>query len=321
VVVGDEIQTYSVDTVVTGDLDADVVYYNASASYEIHDDFSVGVTLTYARLDMDGHSLTEVIDPEQILVDPTHPRLAGQSSSDFLRTDVDDTDSDFTYTLGIHWHPDSIYPSGRSPWRLGAVLRKGASFAVEESVTLNGVPDGSFDNRIVVPDRWALGVSYRTPRHWLFTAEWERVEYSDLMHSYKTGVNFLTSDRLAAASFNVEEGQKIEFDIGDGNIVRAGAEYLHLLGGDPDKRLRVQAGYYRTPDDRIRMTEFDSGNSQVNKTYQEVFPGADDEDHFTAGVGLTWGAYSFQIAAESSDLGDQVVGSFGFDLTRRGDKR
>jgi long-subunit fatty acid transport protein len=320
VVVGDEIQAYSVDTVVTGDLDANVVYWNAAVSYEVHEDFSVGVTLTYARLDMDGHSTTQVIDPEQLLLDPTHPRLAGQTSSDFLRTDVDDTDSDFTYTIGIHWHPNSVYPDGRSPWRLGAVVRQGASFSVKESVSINDIPERSFDNRVVVPDRWALGISYRTPQHWLFSAEWERVQYSDLMQGYETGVNYLTSERLAEASFNLEEGRNIEFDISDGNIVRAGAEYLHLLGGDPGRRLTVQAGYFRSPEDRIRMTRFHSNSSEVNETYREAFPGANDENHFTAGVGLTWGAYSFQIAAETSDLGDQVVGSFGFDLTRRGDK-
>ena len=126
----------------------------------------------------------------------------------------------------------------------------------------------------------------------------------------------------------VDPAVAIEYDVDDGDIYRVGAEYIHPLDGIPDgvipvslhgrRHVSIWGGWYRTPDDRIRMTRFNSTDPDVNTVYLEAFGGGDEEDHFTTGVGYTTGRSRLQIAADFSDEGNQVVGSYIITLGRGG---
>lgn len=329
-VVGDEIQAYSVETPVSGDITTEIVLWNLAAAFELHPDFSVGVTLTLAELDLQAHSRTLVLDPGGIFLDPTHPRLPSMPLSDVYTTELDDSDSDLTYTLGLHWHPNSVFPSGRSPWQVGVVYHEGASFQVAESTQFNQLAESAFSTQIVLPDRYTIGVSYRTRKHWLISGEVERVEYSDLNSSFRSGVNFLTSQRVADTGYVVAPERGVHYSLDDGNVVRLGGEYVHFLGGNKDRRLSFQAGYQRTPDAHAQMSQFNAcgeidgrggcsgGDHEVKAAFKAAFPDGDQEDLFAAGVGFTFGSYGFHLAGQTSDLGDQIVGSFTFDLSGRG---
>lgn len=301
------LEAYSVQTPVSGGGSAEIVYWNAAASLEVHRDFSVGVALTYATLAFEQNTSTEVVDPLQLFLDSSHPRLPAQPTTDVHQTLIDDADSDFAYAIGLHWHPVSVFSGGETPWMFGAVFRKGAGFSVLESTFLNGLQDEAFQNRITVPDRFALGVSYRAGARWVGTVELERIEYSDLLEGFRSRVNFLTSDRLAGGAFGTDPASSIEFRVDDGTIFRAGAEYVLAAGG---RRISLRAGYYRTPDSRVRMSRFNSDDPDVNSVYLGAFRGGEEQDHFTAGVGLSFGPSTFQIAGEAADEGYQVVGSY-----------
>jgi long-subunit fatty acid transport protein len=311
-VVGSTIQAYSVDTPVRGNSSTEIVYWNASGSLEIHTDFSVGLTLTYATLDLEADTLTGVFDPLQLFVDPGHPRRPAQPGLDLYRTTIDDTDSDFTYTFGVHLHPDSAFASGVSPWRFGVVYREGASFSVTETTFLNQVPDQVIQNEVIVPDRYGIGISYRASPRWLLSLDVERVEYSDLLEGFQGGVNYLTSGRVAGEAFGINPDQPVEYDIDDGTVPRFGVEYAYPLRRHQSRRLAFWAGYFHLPDDRIEMTRFNSTDQAVNAVYEDAFRGGDSSDHFTAGAGYTVGRSSFQLAGETSDEGTQIVGSYIF---------
>ena len=70
----------------------EIVYWNAGASLEVHPDFSMGVTVSYATLDLRSESVTRIEDPLELFLDPGHPRLPAQPTADVLRTAVDETD-------------------------------------------------------------------------------------------------------------------------------------------------------------------------------------------------------------------------------------
>jgi long-subunit fatty acid transport protein len=317
VVVGTEVQVYSVETSVTADLSAEVIYWNGGVSYDVHPDLSLGLTVSYAELDLAASSLTTVTDPLELFADPTHPRLAGQPDQDLYGTSTDAGDSDFTFAIGVHWHPDSVFASGRSPWQLGAAFRQGARFSVQEEVTFNGLPDGTFENQFAVPDQYAVGVSYRTPIHWTFSVEYQRIEYGDLVAGFRPGVNFLTSSRLAQAAYAVDGSSGISYDVDDSDVPRAGAEFRHRFGGHPRHAFFVAAGVYRTEDAAIHLSGFNSADPQITEALVESFPEGEDVDHYTAGFGLTWGGFGFELAGETSDAGDQI----GAALTYRFDRR
>jgi len=309
---GSTVEAYSVDTQVSGDRSADIIAWSVTGSMDVTQDFSAGLTVTYATLDLTSHSETDVIDPLQLFLDPTHPRFPAQPSVDVYETAADGKDSDVTFTFGLHLHPDSVFVGGVSPWRFAAVYRRGARFSVGETTTLNGTPGQRFDTSIVVPDRYALSASYRSPVHWLFSIEIERVEYSDLLEGFRTGVNYLTSGQVAGGAFGIDPTRKVEFSVDDGVIPRAGLEYVFWPGGHGGRRLALWAGYYRTPDDRIRMTEFNSDDTTVNAAYMGAFKGGEAADHVTGGVGLDIGSSSFHVAGDSWNEGRQFVGTYTY---------
>jgi len=316
-VVGSEVQVYSVATSSSGDLSADVVYWNASLSYDLTQDFSLGLTVSYAELDLEGQSVTEIDDPLQLLFDPTHPRLAGQLNQDVYGTSAASADSDFAYTIGLHWHPDSAFSGGQSPWGFGIAFAKGARFSVHEEVTFNGITDAAFETTLAVPDRYSAGVSYRTPRHWLFSAEYQRLEYSDLTEGFQAGVGFLTSPRLAAASYPVDPGATIDYEVNDSTVPRLGAEFRQRFAADGGCELTAQVGYFQSDDAGIGMTGFNSLDPAVNQAYVDSFAGDGTVRHFTAGAGVRWGRYALHLAGETSDVERQVVLGFRIGADRR----
>jgi long-subunit fatty acid transport protein len=315
---GDAVVAYAIDSTVAGGSSIEIVSWDLSAAVELHQDFSAGVTLSVASLDLEAQSLTTVHDPKAVLNDPGNPRLPSNPDDEVYSTRANDSDTDVTWTVGLHWHPDSIFASGNSPWRFGAVYRRGAKFSVEEATLLNGVEQRRFENTIAVPDRFSVGMSYAFLERWLVTAEVERVEYSDQLEGFEAGVNYLTSPQVAGGLLGISASDDTEFEVDDGTIVRTGVEYVVPVGA-AGHRLALRAGYYRTPDSRIRMTKFGSADGDVNETYLETFPGGEADDHFTAGVGFTFGRSVFSIAGDTSDNGTQFVGSFmlAFDKEAR----
>jgi len=86
------------------------------------------------------------------------------------------------------------------------------------------------------------------------------------------------------------------------------------LWGRQERNLVLRGGYFRSPDDQIRMTEFNSLDAGVNSMYREAFPGGEATDHFTLGAGITIGRHQFQIAGETSDQGSQVLVGYVLNL-------
>jgi len=272
------------------------------------------VTVSDASLDLRASTLTRIEDPLALTVDPTHPRLGMQPTTDVFRTSIDDSDSDLAYTVGVHWHPDSVFASGPSAFRLGAVFHRGVSFDVTEEMTLNGLDDGTLDVGVIVPDRYSVGASYQTRGRWNFAAELERIEYSDMLEGYQAGVNFLTSGRIVDTLAAIDPNETVTYDVDDGNVIRVGAEYVLPLNSGSGSRLAFRGGYFRTPDNRIRMTQFNSTDPAINDVYLDAFRGGEDEDHVTVGAGFELRMASIQVAAEFSSAGWQIVESVVFRL-------
>ena len=63
------------------------------------------------------------------------------------------------------------------------------------------------------------------------------------------------------------------------------------------------------PDDRIRMTSFNSLDPDVNSAYLGGFRGGEDVDYVTAGLGYSVGRSSFQLGAAVSDESTSIVGN------------
>ena len=319
---------YTVNNNVAGMLDAQIVHYDVSFELSLTRDFSVGVTGTMGRLSMSSLVDSETRDPLGIL-ESVHPRVdfGGVASDIRTRTVIDDTDTAYTFSAGLHWHPDSVFPSGISPLRFGLVYRRGAEFSVTQRrtgfdpdtgdfVTSPTDPLAEFENELKVPDRWVVGVSYEFARRWLVTADLERIQYSDLLDGFRTGANFFTSGLIPSTL--LPGVSDLEFEVDDATVPHVGAEYNVTSRGGWYNSLR--AGYYLAPDNKIRLKGIDSGDPAIDDLFGDLFSGGEDVDHFTVGcsIGTPFGV-RVDLAGDFSEAGDQFVvsGIYRFGGVRR----
>jgi long-subunit fatty acid transport protein len=179
-----------------------------------------------------------------------------------------------------------------------------------ESTVLNGVPDVTFSNDVVIPDSFAVGGSYRFAKGWLVTVEAERVEYSDQLEGYRSGVNYFTSGRVTDGSFATDPSVAVTYSVDDGTFLKAGVEYVFALGSSPGRQLALRAGWYQSPARQIQMEEFNSTDPQVNAMYQEAFPEGEGLSHVTGGIGVRLGSSLFELAGETSDGGSRIAASY-----------
>jgi hypothetical protein len=303
-------ERYSVRNTIEGFVDAELVHYNLAFSFSVPD-FSIGVTATLADFDMQSEMLSSSIDPEGHL-NSVHPRVdtAGGKSDILFLTGTDDSDTDVTYAVGLHWHPDSVF-GDPSPLRFGVVYRAGAELEVSETRSEFNFLDGEFQpiddpftNVLRVPDRWAVGCSYET-EHWLFSADVERIQYSDLLERFETGVNFFTSDIIPDTFLDIDD---LRYDVDDATVVHAGAEYNFSSRGSWTHFLR--AGYYNAPDNKVRLVDLTTDDPNVEAIMLDLFRGGEDVNHYTVGFSLlTPARVQLDFAGDFSEAGDAIVAS------------
>ena len=305
------VEQYAVQSVTTGRFTAEVIHYDLSAGIDVGRDLSIGATATLARLDMRSMLESTVSDPRGLL-ETVNPRL--DADQDGLLEDVITTsgiggsDSAFGFTLGVHYHPDSLFAGGVAPVRFGLVYHKGADLSVEQRLLEGPVVTATFQNELKVPDRLGVGIAGElgAERNWRLALDVEQVKYSDLLDGFQSGVNSLTGALIDPDSLSLDPLAEVRFDVDDAVVIRAGAEYLFAIGSNWTMALR--GGGYTAPDDRIRMMAFNSTDPLVNQAYLDAFGRGEDQNHFTAGVALQSEAgIQLQLAGDFAGDGDQLV--------------
>jgi hypothetical protein len=312
---GPMVERYAISNSVAGLLESELIHYNVGFSMSITNDFSIGVTATLADLTVKS-DVTSITDDPRGLISSVHPRVdVGGVLSDIRRaTSIDDSDSDMTYTIGLHWHPDSIFPSGLSPIRFGVVYRAGAELAVNQDTleynASSAMPGfeviNSFDNIFRVPDRWGVGAVW-VGQHWKYSLDIERILYSDQLDDFRTGENFFTSGAIQDLGLDHND---MVFTVDDATVPHFGAEYFFTSGGGKWTQA-IRGGYYREADNRIRLERIDNYPFPDREAFfLDLFKGGEDVDHFTVGFSIgTPSGIELQFAGDFSDSNDQLVGS------------
>jgi hypothetical protein len=227
-----------------------------------------------------------------------------------LRTSIDDSDSDVTYSLGLIYKHRNKKQENR--WNVGAVYRRAPRFTVVQHID-DGIDldsDGSTDvgidlfgvrdrlttrflNRFNLPDVLGIGASGRPIEPLTLSLDIERIYYSNLMDSYTAGVNVLT-------------GEDAEFTIDDATDYRLGAEYLLPSKGKSLLATALRGGVYTKEPATIRAL---SAGSKIFAP-EEVFSGRDREIHGTLGLGLIYKRYKVDFAIDLSESVNEYLVSF-----------
>lgn len=267
----------------------DIVSYGAAGAYRISDRLSLGLGLVYydGRLDapfewvfFDDFTIDGIFGPNSYL--PERQLANGDMAFD---------DSDWGLSAGLFW-------SFAQRWSVGAFYRQGPEFNLVYNVrTGTGIqlidPSISPGETFLViatpmqfPDVYGFGIAYRTGDGKLTVGfEWDRVEYSSIFGSFDPVVIETVDDDLDLG---------IELAADDGNELRLGAEYAFL---DLEPVLALRAGVWLDPDHRFRSISSDP-------EHRALFQPGDDEIHVALGLGLAFGSFQIDLAADFSDLVD-----------------
>ncbi|NIL99778.1 MAG: hypothetical protein GTO30_08670 [Acidobacteria bacterium] len=262
------------------DLDARVTQYNFAAAFELGSKFSLGLTGVLGTADLDGGA-------DNLFRDSSGGGNFPVLTLDYA-TRIDDTDTDFVYNVGLLWRP--------AGWmNIGAVYRKGLRFVLQETVLDEGVRAAeardlygrTFDNVLHIPDSYGVGLSFRPADPWTILIDVVRVEYSDLMDGFLSGLNRITFPET-----------RLDFTVDDGTEMHVGVEKIFLSGTTP---VALRLGAWSDPDHRIRA-------ERATNEFVPVFPEGERVTHYTAGFGLTLKqSIQLDFAADVSDVDTTAV--------------
>lgn len=315
-----------------GRLDALIESYNVTAAFEVGDKVALGATLGWARLDFESR-VDNFFD------------FGGGLVPDYA-TEIDDSDSDLTWTAGILYRPFNAF-------HVGAVYVDGPEFELSEQIfdtapssigfrsalfladflgnrnASSLIPDGfvanpsmfddplAFTTGFTVPDRYGIGVGIRPTPAFTIAIDVVHVEFSDLQDGFVGNVNALT---FPGDGFDVDKSvQNLDgsfpadyltpdarFSFEDDTIYRLGMEYVWIH--DEKTPFAVRWGAWSDPNFRLQG---DFGSDGVFIAGNDTFPGGEDEIHFTLGFGFVLqDKFQADFAADFSDLGDTYLASF-----------
>jgi len=312
-----------------GEIDTEISNWILSGSFKITDKLSVGASLVYGIMRMESRVNNVMIDKSGFLIDdgdPNTPCLVCGLDIPFYTTEIDDSDTDLRYNLGISWNIVSQVT-------VAASYRKGSKFTVESEIAQffdNGAPffspnisDPSVigpttDVTFHVPDSYSLGVAYRPLDRLTISVEAARIEYEDLLDGFTSGMNVLTFKDCNTSNCSPNNNHPgAKFVVEDRTEVHLGAEYIFTIGANP---LAVRLGLYTDPDNRVRADfeehtlstfGFFPANPQDGQSIlstNDSFPERDDELHITAGAGIViQERFQVDVAVDFSDIADQYV--------------
>lgn len=294
-----------------GGIELKLVNWNVSAAYRLHEQFRVGVTVSYGILDLASNVVNSYIDPTGDVIGA--PDFAGVPL-EMYRTTSDGSDSDVTITAGLLWSvTDTI--------TIGASYRQGGSFAVQQTLSSNPINSAiipgainstvffnesgtvlttannsfAFDNEFNVPDVTTVGISWQPIPRLTLALDAAEISYSDLLDGFNSRLNVLTAGFVSEsdAAFTVDDQTNLHF----------GAEYTLAL--ERGALVLLRAGFHQDKDNRIR-SDFAPGGFGL--AGNENFPASEDTDHYSLGVGLVVGNnFQLDVAADLSDSGTEGV--------------
>jgi hypothetical protein len=219
--------------------------------------------------------------------DPFGPMDAAQL--DLVSTQKGE-DHDLALNGGFRW--------SLGPWVvLAGAYRMGPVFHFANRIEAGpahrqSCPDGVCNEQTVrfkVPDTFAAGVAYRPAPPWTLTAQYDFVEFTDLLGPQSSGLP-------PSAARTVDAG----LTVNDAHRFRLGVEYLKVFGGG--QVLALRGGVWHDTSHRAHF-EADPDTGLPYPQYALLFPEGKSQTHGSVGVGfVVQPHFQLDAALDVSDL-------------------
>jgi long-chain fatty acid transport protein len=262
---------------VSGALDLQISNFGGSAAVRLSDQISVGVGVSFYDFNLDSTNTRFAVRDNNLggVGDFFGAPGAAISSTEFINGE----DTAIGLNVGA-----SISPNDK--FRIGASYRQGPKFDITyrrqrsdgSRICLEN-PCEPGESEFKVPDVLAVGVLVKPVTSLNVTVDFRRIQYSQVTEGMQAG--FIGVDPL-------------DYGIQDGNEIRAAGEYLITNLPSPISALAVRGGVWLDPDHRIAYTGDFSPDTIL-------FPQGKDETHVTAGAGIVFEKFQFDVGFDRSE--------------------
>ena len=242
--------------------------------------FSVGVGASYYDF-----SFGAVTDRYDFINDPFGP--ADYSAGNLFASQIaDGSDSDWGYNVGFLWRASPKF-------QLGGVYRDGPSFdfsyrgvcgASDPVYCADSGNEFTTGGSVNVPTVYGLGIALKPSDALTLTVDWDRGTYSDL----EKGFAYIPSLEPEVPNFSVDDADEYHF----------GLEYGFINMANP---LLLRAGAWLDP---AHATTY-SGSDPIFRALWSSANSADDQWHYTGGLGLVLAQGKFQVDL-AADISDRI---------------
>ena len=272
-------------------MDLKLVNYGLSGAYQISDNFSVGLGISYYDFDMDSVTQRFFVDQNDFFGAPNY------SPDNVINSQFQQgSDNDLAVNFGFLWKQGPHLS-------VGGVYREGPEFDFEArniagpAASSPGEVFAAQTARFRVPTVFGLGLAIHPTDETVITFDYDHVDYSKL--SEGTISIFFEPDDPAFNDARRAALQRLEVDAA--NEVHLGFEYFFAKLKYP---IALRAGTWWDPDHKIRFT----GQPDSSLEQRELaipFRAGTDEFHYAVGLGIVF-EQRFQIdaGADFSDLVD-----------------
>lgn len=288
-----------------GEMDLSVVNYGGSLAYRWPNGVAAGGSVAYSNFSIDSELQTYTNPPPIFLIQPTSERVRytglGQAYGppDFAGSNVltrileNGDDSGVNASLGVLVKPPA------AKWTLGAAARFGAAFnyEAENFAGPRWFPASDIGKiidqetvRFKVPDSYSLGATYRPIDRFLISAQYDRVQFSQMSEEIQEVYGIDESNPPVAQAIR----ESLRFP--DSDQVRGGVEYA-ILSGERIFALRFGTAY--ETDHRMR---FERTEPPRVARLEVLFQPGDDQVHFAPGFGVAFPRFQVDAAYDISQL-------------------
>jgi long-subunit fatty acid transport protein len=278
----------------TGDMRLTIADYGVGVGYRATDRLAIGATVALYDFSFISHNRRTSYVPLFPPAIATRTQFTDPGErfgpADFSDANVARilTQSGDDQTLGVNI--GVLYRTDN--WSVGGAYRQGPDFTFT-SVYERGLAEAPVGTKVVpdknvgfaAPDVYAVGATYRPSDRWVLTAEFDRVQYSQLSSNSVEVLGIVEGN--AALGANITSNLRFP----DANQLRVGTEYAITRGRDT---ILLRLGGWFDPEHRLRY----EGNLE---RLQVLFRPGNHEFHLAPGFGFAAGRAQFDVAVDLSN--------------------
>ena len=195
-----------------------------------------------------------------------------------------------TMSFGVNYtltqNVEYTMTTANSPATINSAQQSGCIGDVNIGTLPDGTPTGNWfcESSLVLPESVSIGFAYTPNEAWTLAIDATRINYSRI-EEFHAAYAYPGGDVTVIQS-------NIDFEAEDVIEVHLGLEYLTQFKQYP---LALRAGYYLDPAHDIKYLGTDS-------TSQLIYPGGEDVQHLSVGVGMPFSeTLQFDLALDAAD--------------------